>query len=83
LGLNLQQLIDEKWPKKTFLSLKSFVLVKLKATLSLLSSRLGQTKVLKLGDQLAIRTYFIGLNLMFLGVKFIYFCFWKLEVLYT
>jgi hypothetical protein len=67
--------MDEKCPKNTFFNLKSFVLVKLKATLSLLSSKLGQTKVLKLGDQLAILIYFIGLNFMFFGVKFIYFCF--------
>jgi len=82
-GLNLQQLIEERWPKNTFFSLKSLVLAKLKATLILLSSRLGHTKVLKFGDQDAILIYFMGLTLKFFGVRFIYFCFWKLDVLYT
>ncbi len=59
-GLNLQQLIDVQCPMKMFLVLKSLVRDRLMATLIRLSSKEGQMKLLKSGDQDGVRTYLMG-----------------------
>jgi hypothetical protein len=59
-GLNLQQLIDAQCPMKMFFVLKSLVLERFIATLILLSSKEGQTKLLKSGDHDGVRTSLIG-----------------------